>query len=58
MDREYVTKETVLKGIECCSEFLCGECPYQKYESKQYSLKCNHMLMLDINELVNTVTIL
>ncbi len=50
-----VTKETVLKGIECCAEFLCGECPYKYYEDKEYMLKCNHILMKDIQELVKTV---
>lgn len=53
-----VTKETVLKGIECCAEFLCGECPYQRYDdekSKVYTLRCIHMLMQDINELVKII---
>lgn len=50
-----VTKETVLKGIECCSEFLCAECPYKKYEHHEYTIRCMHKLMLDINELVKLV---
>ena len=29
MEREPMTKEEILKGIECCAEFLCGECPYE-----------------------------
>lgn len=46
MDR---TKEQIYKGIQCCSEFLCGECPYKEWES-QGSIKCIHMLMMDIKE--------
>ena len=40
----------VIKGIDCCSEFLCGECPYKMYESKDYPLQCIHKLMVDIKE--------
>ena len=50
-----MNKEKVLKGIECCAEFLCGECPYNKYEDANHMLKCNHILMLDIKEFVTTV---
>ena len=37
-----------------CNEFLCGECPYEKYDDKvshQYIMRCIHMLMQDINKL-------
>ena len=50
-----MNKEKVLKGIECCSEFLCGECPYNKYEDANHMLKCNHILMLDIKEFVTAM---
>lgn len=58
MEREPMTKEEILKGIECCAEFLCGECPYKKYESTQYLLKCNTALMRDINELLKNTALL
>lgn len=45
------TEEIISKSVECCSEFLCGECPYNKYEDSHYMLKCIHMLMTDLNEL-------
>lgn len=41
------------KGMKCCEEFLCGECPYRIYEdpSKEYLIRCIHKLMIDINTL-------
>lgn len=45
------TEEIISKSVECCSEFLCSECPYNEYEDSHYTLKCIHMLMKDINEL-------
>lgn len=50
-------KEEVLKGVECCAEFLCSECPYQKYVDPKYLLKCNIALMRDVNELLKNTTI-
>ena len=40
-------------GMKCCSEFLCGECPYEKFNDKtsEYTLRCIHKLMGDINKL-------
>lgn len=52
-----MTREEILKGIECCAEFLCGECPYQKYEHNEYKMKCIHNLMKDINDLVKNIEI-
>ena len=45
------TKDKVLKGLECCVDYMCGECPYQKYESKEHILKCIHLLLEDLNML-------
>lgn len=45
------------QGVNCCSEFLCGECPYKKYNktiSGQVSLKCIHHLMTDVNKIFVT----
>ena len=52
-----MTKEEILKGVECCAEFLCSECPYQKYEDPKYLLKCNTALMRDVNDLLKNTTI-
>lgn len=48
-----MTQEQTEKGIICCSEFLCGECPYIIYEdkTKEYDLRCINKLMVDIKDL-------
>lgn len=41
-------------GMKCCNEFLCGECPYYKFNDKEnciYTMRCIHKLMQDINKL-------
>lgn len=43
-----MTQQEIEKGLECCTEFLCGECPYQKYDSKDYPIRCMQMLVNDI----------
>ena len=46
-----MNKEETEQGMKCCNEFLCGECPYEKYDdkvSKQYTMRCIHMLMQEI----------
>ena len=50
-----MTKEETLKGLRCCSEFECGECPYKIYEDegRTYILRCTHKLMVDLNEIMN-----
>lgn len=44
-------QEEVEKGLKCCDEFFCDTCPYHKYDSRDYSLRCVHMLIRDINKL-------
>lgn len=47
-------REETEQGMKCCNEFLCGECPYEKYDDKvsmQYTMRCMHILMQDINKL-------
>ena len=49
-----MNREEIEQGMKCCNEFLCGECPYEKYDdkvSKEYTMRCIHMLMQDINKL-------
>lgn len=46
-------EEEIEKGLECCTEFLCGECPYQKYESKDYPIRCMQMLINDVYVMYN-----
>lgn len=46
-----MTKEEIELGMKCCSEFLCGECPYEKFDDNEKTLRCIHTLMKDINKL-------
>lgn len=45
-------KLDIYKGLKCCSEFLCGECPYQIYDSDHYKLRCIHKLIVDLNNVI------
>ena len=47
---EYEIKQEVLQGLNCCVEFLCGECPYKKYDSVDYPFRCVNKLMKDLKE--------
>lgn len=46
-------KEEIKKALECCTGFLCGKCPYEKYDGgTQMPLRCSHKLIIDLyNEL-------
>ena len=49
-----MNKEDIELGMKCCNEFLCGECPYEKFDDKEnceYILRCIRILMKDINKL-------
>lgn len=46
-----MTDKEIEKGLECCAEFLCGECPYQKFDHIDYKLQCIHMLIVDVANL-------
>lgn len=43
-------RDKAIKGLQCCSEFLCGECPYNIYENKDYPLRCVYKMMEDLNK--------
>lgn len=42
-------KETIIKALKACSEFLCDECPYKYLEDRNFPLKCIHTLIVDLN---------
>lgn len=44
-------KEKIIKALSACSEFCCGECPYQHLDDKHYTLRCIHALIKDVYEL-------
>ena len=45
-----MTKEETLKGLECCADFLCDECPYKVYSHIDYKFRCNYKLIVDLKE--------
>jgi len=47
------TEQQIRESVNACSDFCCGECHYNIYESKDYTLRCIHKLMKDVNELLN-----
>lgn len=46
------SKEEVLKGLRCCAEFLCDECPYYKFHHHEYKLRCTYFMIKDLDALV------
>ena len=48
-----VQNSSLLEALAHCAEFLCDECPYQKWDSNEYKLRCIHMLIVDLNEMLN-----
>lgn len=47
-------KLDIYKGLKCCADFLCRECPYLIYEHEHYTMRCIHKLIVDLNSLLNT----
>jgi hypothetical protein len=43
----------IKQAITCCAEFLCGECPYQKYEDPNHIMYCIHKLIVDVDKMIN-----
>lgn len=46
-----MTREETLKGLECCADFMCKDCPYQKFSDHTYTIRCMHRLMVDLQTL-------
>ena len=38
----------LLTDLAACNDFCCCACSYQKYDSKEYKLRCIHKLIEDI----------
>ena len=51
-----MTDKEIEKGLECCAEFVCGECPYQKFDHIDYKFRCVHMLIVDVANLYKRTT--
>ena len=43
----------IKQAIACCAEFLCSECPYQKYEDPNHIMQCIHKLIVDVDKMIN-----
>ena len=48
-------KEKIFKAVAACSEFCCGECPYQHLDDKTYKMRCIHSLIKDTYELLKEI---
>ena len=47
-----MTREEALKGLSCCADFECGECPYKIYSHVDYKFRCNYKLISDLKTYV------
>ena len=47
------SKEQVLESLAACADFWCGECHYKKFEHQDYTWRCVHKLIVDVNNLFN-----
>ena len=45
-------RSKALKGLKCCAEFLCGECPYAEHQHIEYKLRCIHKMHQDLAEVL------
>lgn len=43
----------MLAALASCAEFLCDECPYRIWDSDEYKLRCIHLLIKDLNKILN-----
>ena len=46
-------KDKVMRALAACSEFCCDECPYQFLDHMDYKLRCIHVLIMDVNKMLN-----
>lgn len=50
-------RSKAIKGLKCCAEFLCGECPYSKYQHIEYKLQCSYKMHQDLAEVLESKTV-
>lgn len=46
-----MNNDKIFEGLDCCKEFLCGECPYNYLNDKIYTMKCIHELIKDLSKM-------
>ena len=49
-------KEKIIEALAACSEFCCGECPYQHLDNETYKMRCIHTLIQDAYELIKKIS--
>ena len=47
-------RSKAVKGLKCCAEFLCGECPYAEHQHIEYKLQCVHKMHMDLAEILES----
>ena len=48
--REISFDPQLLTDLTACKDFYCCACSYQKYDSRDYNLRCIHKLIEDIHK--------
>lgn len=43
-----MTPREILNALECCTDFLCEECPYKKYDRTGHPLRCINKMINDL----------
>ena len=41
-----------IKGLVCCVNLLCNECPYAKYEHTEHKFQCTRIMHKDLFEIL------
>ena len=49
---DIMEKLDIYKGLKCCADFLCNECPYRILKD-EYGIVCTRTLITHLNSLLN-----
>lgn len=50
-------RDKLFKGVECCANYLCGECPYAGLQHSFYKERCMHQMLEDLNKWIKSTCI-
>ena len=50
--RKIDTSSNQIKGLECCANFECDDCPYKKYSHTDYKFRCNYKLIAELKNML------
>ena len=48
----------IMEALKACSEFCCGECPYQHLDDDTYKMRCIHALIQDVYKLLKEIELI